>query len=157
MTALQRRGIGAAAGSLLLLAAALAFQYLGGLAPCPMCVWQRWPHVAAVALGLALLALPRRPLAALGALAMLVGAGLGLYHVGVEQGWWRGPTSCVAPDVGGLSSEQLLESILAAPVVRCDEIAWSLLGVSMAGWNALASLALAVLWMRAYASSSASQ
>lgn len=149
--------MGAATGSLLLLAAALAFQYLGGLAPCPMCLWQRWPHAAAVLLGLALLAVPSRALAALGALAMLTGAGLGLYHAGVEQGWWEGPATCVAPDVGGLSPEQLLENILAAPVVRCDEIAWSLLGISMAGWNALASLALAVLWARAYASSSASQ
>lgn len=157
MNALQRRGIGAATGSLLLLAAALAFQYIGGLAPCPMCIWQRWPHVAAVALGLALLVLPWRVLAALGALAMFTGAGLGLYHAGVEQGWWQGPTSCIAPGIGGLSSEQLLKSILAAPVVRCDEIAWSLLGLSMAGWNALASLALAFLWIRAYASSSASQ
>ncbi len=157
MNALQRAGLGAAFGSAALLGAALAFQHLGGLAPCPMCIWQRWPHVIAVLLGLALLALPRRDLAAMGALVMLIGAGLGAWHAGIERGWWPGPDTCTAPDVASLTPEQLLERILTAPVVRCDEVAWSLLGVSMAGWNAVACVGLAVLWLRAYASSSASQ
>ncbi|MBA3325657.1 MAG: disulfide bond formation protein B [Rhodobacteraceae bacterium] len=157
MNALQRAGAGAAAGSAALLAAALAFQYLGGLAPCPLCIWQRWPHVAAVLLGLALLATPRREIAALGALAMLAGAGIAAYHAGVEQGWWPGPVTCTAPDVADLTPDELLAQILTTPVVRCDEIAWSLFGVSMAGWNALACLALTGIWLRAYASSSASQ
>jgi disulfide bond formation protein DsbB len=157
MSPLQRAGLGAAFGSAALLAAAFAFQYLGGLAPCHLCLLQRWPHAVAVLAGLALLAAPRRALAGLGALAMLAGAGIALYHVGVEQHWWTGPTTCAAPDIGALSSEELLERILAAPVVRCDEIAWSFLGLSMAAWNGLASLGLAALWLRAYASSSASQ
>jgi disulfide bond formation protein DsbB len=141
-----------------LLTAALGFQFLGGLAPCPMCVWQRWPHVAGVALAGAFWLLGWRTLAGLGALAMLGNAGLGLFHVGVEQRWWEGPATCVSGSVQGLSTDELMAQILNAPVVRCDEIAWSWLGVSMAGWNALASLGLAGLFALAvYASSSASQ
>jgi len=147
----------AAAGSAATLLAALGFQFIGGLAPCEMCVWQRWPHVAAIILGALAAALGWRAAMALGAVAMLIGAGLGVMHVGVEQHWWTGITTCSAPPVGGLSTEELLAQIMAAPLVRCDEIAWSLLGVSMAGWNAILSLALAALFARAYASSSASQ
>ena len=157
MIPLQRYGLAAAAGSAALLAGAFAFQHIGGLAPCPMCVWQRWPHALAILLGAALLALPRRPIALAGALAMLVGAGIGFYHAGVELHLWTGPTTCVAPDVAGISPEDLLASILDAPVVRCDEVSWSLFGISMAGWNALLSLALSGVWLKAYASSSASQ
>jgi disulfide bond formation protein DsbB len=156
---LRARGLAlaAAAGSLGLLAAAYAFQYWGGLAPCPLCLWQRWPHWAAAGLGLVALMAPVRPLAVLGALVMLAGAGLAGYHVGIEQGWWAGPASCGAPDIAGLSPEELLARIMAAPVVRCDETAWSFLGLSMPAWNGLASLGLAGLWGAAYASSSASQ
>ncbi len=147
----------AAAGSAATLLAALGFQFIGGLAPCPMCIWQRWPHVAAVALGVLAATLGWRALMALGAVAMLIGAGLGVFHVGVEPGWWEGPTTCVSAPIGGLTQQELLAQIMAAPLVRCDEIAWSLMGVSMAGWNALLSLALAGVFALAYASSSASQ
>lgn len=157
MNRMQRQGAGAALGSALLLAGAFAFQYIGGLAPCPMCLWQRWPHALAVVLGVLIVTNPHRGIALLGALTMIVSAALGLFHAGVEQGWWQGPTTCSAPSVAGVSPADLLDSILAAPVVRCDEIAWSLFGVSMAGWNAILSAALAVFWARAYASSSASQ
>jgi disulfide bond formation protein DsbB len=149
MTRLQLRALGAAVGSAALLVAALAFQYLGGLAPCPLCIWQRWPHVAAVVLGLAILAWPRRGLAALAGAAMLAGAGLGLYHVGIERDWWEGPATCTAPVAGDVAPGELLDRILEAPVVVCDAIAWSWLGISMAGWNATLSLALALLWFRA--------
>lgn len=157
MTALQRRGIGAAAGSAALLLGALAFQYLGGLAPCPLCITQRWPHVVAIVLGLGLVVIPSRGFALLGALAMLVGAATGLYHAGIERGWWAGPDSCTAPAPGDLSASDLLDQLMATDVVLCDQVAWSLFGISMAGWNALGSLLLAILWLRAYASSSASQ
>ncbi|WP_290751206.1 disulfide bond formation protein B [Amaricoccus sp.] len=157
MNALQRAAIGAATGSALLLAAALAFQHLGGYAPCHLCLLQRWPHAIAVVLGLATLVWPRRELALLGALVMAAGAGIAAWHAGVEQGWWTGPTTCVAPDIAGLTPEQLLQRILDAPVTRCDEIAWSFLGLSMAAWNGLASAVLALIWARGYASSSASQ
>ncbi len=157
MTAFQRAAFGAAFGSAALLAAAFAFQYLGGLAPCPLCILQRWPHVVAVATGLILIVYPLRDIAALGAVAMLAGAGIAGYHAGIEQGWWPGPATCAAPDLAGQTPEELLASILAAPVVRCEDIAWSFLGLSMAAWNGLACLGLAGLWIRAYASSSASQ
>lgn len=153
----RRRGIGAAAGSAALLLGALGFQYLGGLAPCHLCLLQRWPHAVAVLLGLSLLVVPARLTLALGALTLLVGAGIGAYHVGVEQKWWQGPTTCTAPDPGSIPAGDLLNQILATPVVLCDQVAWSFLGVSMAGWNAILSLILAGLWLRAYASSSASQ
>ena len=154
----------AGAGSAALLAGALAFQYIGGLAPCPLCIWQRWPHVAAVVLAAVGIALGGhlRPVAALGALAMLTGAGLGVYHTGIERNWWEGPATCAAAnDIGSMSADQLMAQIMDAPLVRCDEVAWELLGLSMASWNALASLALAGLWLMAVLSrqdsSSASQ
>jgi disulfide bond formation protein DsbB len=150
----------AAAGSAALLAAAFAFQHLGGLAPCTLCVWQRWPHVVAVAAGAAAASAgerARRPMAALAALALLAGAGIAGFHVGVEQGWWEGPGACAGAGgaIGAMSVDDLLAQIQSAPVVRCDEVAWSFGGLSMAAWNGLASLGLAALFL--YASSSASQ
>lgn len=138
----------AAAGSAALLLGALAFQHLGGLAPCKLCLWQRWPHGAAIILGLlALVVGPRLLIAAGGLVAALITAGVGTYHVGVEQKWWEGPQGCTGLDITGLSPADLLNAINAAPIVRCDEIAWSLAGVSMAGWNAIASLIFAVIWV----------
>ena len=140
----------AAGGSAALLLGAYAFQHLGGLPPCKLCIWQRYPHVLAIVIALVALRLPNRLLAALGALAALTTAGIGLFHVGVEQGWWEGPTSCSAGPVGGLSADALLDQIMTAPLVRCDEIAWDMLGISMAGWNALFSLGLVALWLMAF-------
>lgn len=140
----------AGAGSVAILLGALAFQYIGGLAPCPMCIWQRWPHLAAILIALlAMTVLWRRlrPLAALGALSMAVGAGLGLFHAGVEQGWWEGPGGCVAPQAADLPADALLDQILATEVVRCDEIVWSFLGLSMAAWNAVISAGLMLIWL----------
>lgn len=136
-------------GSAAVLLGAYGFQHLGGLAPCKMCLWQRWPHAAAIAIGLLILATDRITLAWLGAIATLTTAGIGLFHVGVEQGWWEGPTSCTSAGVGGLSADELLNQILAAPLVRCDDIAWQLAGISMAGWNAILSLVLTGMWIAA--------
>lgn len=138
----------AALGSLGLLLGAFGFQHLGGLAPCEMCIWQRWPHVAAIVLGAAALAMPgvRAPIAWGGAAAMAVSAGLGLFHTGVERKWWEGITECSVAQ-GDMSTDALLNAILAAPVVRCDQVAWDLAGLSMASWNGLASLALLGLWV----------
>lgn len=120
-------------GPAALLGGALGFQYLGGLAPCEMCLWQRWAIVAALALALlAWIAGHNRVLLVLSALAVLAGAGIAGFHVGVEQKWWQGITECAAPAIGG---GDVLAQILAAPLVRCDVAAWSLFGVSMAGWN----------------------
>lgn len=135
-------------GSALLLAGAWTFQVLG-YAPCKLCHWQRWPHYAALAIGLAALGLGQRALAWAGAAAMAVTSGIGVYHVGVEQKWWQGPSSCSGGALGGVSAEDLLAQIEAAPLIRCDEIAWSLMGVSMAGWNAILSAALVIVWIAA--------
>jgi disulfide bond formation protein DsbB len=142
----------AAAGSAALMIGALAFQHIGGMAPCKLCIWQRWPHVTAIAIGaLAMLAvLPQRLLAGLGAVAALTTAGIGVYHTGVERGWWEGPASCSSGGVAGRSAEDLFAQIMAAPLVRCDEVPWEMLGLSMASWNAVASLCLAGLWLMAW-------
>ena len=140
--------IGAASGLLLL--TAFAFQTIAGLEPCVLCIYQRWPHALALALGVAAFVLPdlRRGTTGtvvLGVLAatLSIGAGIAGYHVGVEQKWWTGTPGCGVPQdaVGALSS--LTESLLNAPVARCDEIPWSFLGLSMAAWNGVLSLTLA--------------
>ncbi len=142
----------AGAGSAALLLGAFGFQFLGGLRPCHLCLLQRWPHGAAVLVAALVLLVPAllRPLATLGALAMLVNTGIALYHTGVERGWWQGPTSCTGSgDVANLSTEQLMAQIMEAPLVRCDEITWTFLRLTMANWNALASLVLAFVWLAA--------
>ena len=149
-----RLAVLAGAGSAVVLAAAFAFQHLGGLAPCPLCLWQRWPHAAAAVIAAILLAAPltlRRPLMALGVLAALTTAGIGAYHAGIEQGWWPGPTSCTGsgPGLAGLSGADLLDMSARVPVVMCDEIPWAIAGLSMAGWNAVLSLGFAALWLAA--------
>lgn len=139
----------AAAGSAALLLGAFGFQFIGELAPCKMCIWQRYPHAAAIAIGAAALALPGRILPLLGALAAVATAGIGAFHAGVERGWWEGPTTCTSGDIRGLTSEQLMEQIMSAPLVRCDDIPWEMLGLSMAGWNAVISFGLAAIWLLA--------
>jgi len=145
----------AAGGSLAILLGAFAFQYLGGLAPCQLCLWQRWPHAAAILIGALALFLTRgllrRILPLLGALAALATAAIGAFHVGVEQKWWQGLASCTAGSISGLSTDDLLNpDITVGAVVRCDEIAWQMFGLSMAGWNVVLSALLALLWVAAY-------
>ncbi|MEH6773997.1 MAG: disulfide bond formation protein B [Cereibacter changlensis] len=140
----------AGAGSAALLLGAFAFQYLGGMPPCQLCIWQRWPHAVALAAGLIALEAPSRLLAWLGAAGALVSAGIGAFHVGVEQGWWAGLASCSGGSLAGVSVEDLLNpAVDVAQVVRCDAIAWQMLGVSMAGWNVIASVLLAGIWVAA--------
>lgn len=149
MTQLQTIAL-ATFGSFALLAGAFVFQALG-YAPCQMCLWQRWPHAAAIALGLIAIASPalRLPLAVFGALAALTTAGIGLYHTGVERGWWEGPSSCSGGGgLGDLSGDALLSTDIA-PVVMCSDIVWTLFGLSMANYNALISVVLAALWITA--------
>lgn len=134
-------------GSTALLGGALAFQYLGGLAPCEMCHWQRWPHVAALVLGLVAWARGNARWAIVpAALALLAGAGIGVLHAGVEYHWWVGPTACAAPLIAG---PDFVAAALATPLIRCDAAAWTLFGVSMAGYNALFSTLIggAALWL----------
>lgn len=144
----------AGAGSAALLLGAFAFQYLGGLAPCPLCLWQRWPHAAAVVIALLALAIPGRLLPLLGIVAALTTAGIGAYHTGVERLWWAGPATCSAGSIAGVDVADLLDPTKAvAPVVRCDEVAWQFAGLSMASWNVVLSLGLAVIWLLAWQAS----
>lgn len=129
-----------------LLGGALFSQYVGGLYPCEMCYWQRWPHAAAILLAIgAYLSASNRPrsrmLVMLAALAVAISGVVGVFHAGVEIGWWEGITQCTAT---GATS---LQDIMNVPLVRCDQVQWDFLGISMAGWNAIISLAgaLAIL------------
>ncbi len=139
----------AALGSAALLLGAFAFQSLG-YAPCALCIWQRYPHAAAVVIGGAAWALGYRALALFGAAAAITTAAIGFYHAGVELGWLEGPTTCTSGAIGDMSPDALLDQIMQAPLVRCDEIAWKFLGLSMAAWNGVLSLGLAALWLIAY-------
>ncbi len=139
-------------GSALMLLAAFGFQYLGGLLPCAMCLWQRWPHAAAVVLGAIGAAVPSVLIAWAGGLSMLTNAGIALYHTGVERGWWEGPQSCAAAaaqDLGALSASDLLDTTTGPAIVLCDEVAWELAGLSMASWNGIVCLGLSVIWFAA--------
>lgn len=133
-------------GSVALLGGAFVFQALG-YAPCKMCYWQRYPHAVAILIGVVALALGRRWLAWLGALAALTTSGIGVFHSGVERDLWEGPSSCTGGSTAGLSTDDLMDQIMSAPLVRCDEIPWELFGVTMANLNAVISLGLAVVWV----------
>lgn len=140
----------AAAGSLALILGALAFQY-AGYPPCKLCYWQRYPHYAAIAIGAGVLILgPLALLGVAGALSALVTAGIGLYHSGVERGYWEGPTSCTGSGDGlaGMTGDELLSLDVPVDIVMCDEVAWSFAGLSMASWNAIFSLIIASIWFR---------
>ena len=132
----------------LLLGGAYVGQYAFGLYPCEMCLWQRWPHFAAVALALLAHVAPRPRLwVALAALAILVSGVTGAFHAGVEYGWWDGVTGC-ATALGGEGADPLA-AIMDAPLVRCDAAPWSFAGISLAGFNFLISTAtaLAIGWL----------
>lgn len=132
------------------LAAAYLSQYWGGLVPCELCYWQRYPYFAVIPMtGVAYLIareVPRNSvtttLMSFSALAMYGGAGIAAYHVGVEYGWWPGPDACASAVGGSGSLEDELAAIMAAPIVRCEEVQWSLLGISMAGYNFIMSIFL---------------
>ncbi|RHW16783.1 disulfide bond formation protein B [Sphingomonas gilva] len=150
MTSLDRARWLALAIPAALLGGAYASQYVGGLYPCEMCHWQRWPHMAAIVLAVAALALRQsalsRPLILLAAVAIAVSGAIGVFHAGVEYGWWQGVTGCAAP-MSATNAEDMLAEIMATPLIRCDVAQWTLAGVSLAGFNAIFSLggALAVL------------
>ena len=135
-----------------ILGSAVASEVWGGLSPCRLCLTQRIPYAFAIVAGLiatmAVVGGVNRRLAALltflCTVAFVLGAAVAAYHVGVEQGWWQGSLSCTGVPAGAAATPDELRRLLeAAPVVRCNEVQWSLLGISMAGYNFLASLALA--------------
>ncbi|HEV2335897.1 MAG TPA: disulfide bond formation protein B [Stellaceae bacterium] len=133
--------------SLIVLGSALASQYWGGLAPCELCLLQRWPWAAAIAIALVALVAGNRPaLPWVGltlALVFTLGAAFAFYHVGVEQHWFAGPSACTASSGGAQTLEEMKRQILGTAPVLCDRVQWALFGVSLAGWNLLASLGMA--------------
>ncbi|MEL6565147.1 MAG: disulfide bond formation protein B [Pseudomonadota bacterium] len=146
----RQRWIGLAGlGSALLLGAAFFFQALGW-APCAMCLWQRWPHAAAVAVAALGLALPFKALALAGAASTATSAGIAAFHSGVELKWWDGPASCTSSGqtLFGLDGDALVPGSSDVPVlVLCDTLTPFFLGLTMANWNLIASLALTVAWL----------
>jgi len=127
-----------------LLGGALGSQYLGGLHPCEMCMWQRWPHAAAIVFAILSFTAPAgsmrsRTLVLLAAFGIAISGGIGVYHAGVEAKIFEGFTQCTALAKASDTAE-LLKEITQAPLVRCDEVQFRFLGVSMAGWNAILSL-----------------
>jgi disulfide bond formation protein DsbB len=146
----SRLGIVTVLGSGALLLGAYYFQYVVKLPPCELCYWQRYPHMVAIAAGVGAIATYRFPSIALvlvliAIMALIATAAVGFYHVGVENRWWLGPQGCAANIPSGLSVEELKRYLFGARMVRCDEPAWSLWGVSMAGWNVIFSAGLAFL------------
>ncbi|MEH6757020.1 MAG: disulfide bond formation protein B [Parasphingorhabdus sp.] len=129
-----------------LLGGALISQYTFGLYPCEMCMWQRWPHLAAIVLALGAIAMRNQKLSKFlvldAVLAILISGLIGGFHAGVEYGWWEGLTACATTvSAGG----DILDSIMNAPLVRCDVAPWSLFGISLAGFNFLLSIGGAML------------
>lgn len=134
----------ALAAPLLLYGGALVSQYGFGLHPCEMCYWQRWPHQAAILLALLALLLRHkdkamRALTLLAAIAIAISGAIGIFHAGVEYGFWEGITTCAT----GSSGPVTLDSIMNAPLIRCDTAQWTIFGVSLAGFNAIFSLGAA--------------
>ena len=137
-----------AGGSAALLAGAYLFQALG-YPPCAMCLWQRWPHFAAIVIGIVAWKIGGRFLPALGALAAATTAAIGVFHTGVERGLWEGPSTCTGGgSLDGLSGADLL-TITGPNVVMCDQVSWELFSLSMASWNALLSAVLVIGWVMA--------
>lgn len=131
-----------------ILIGALGFQYLGGLAPCPLCTWQRYALIVAMMLALgSSLSMDNtaRVLLALAGVAFVASAGIGGFQVGVESGWWQGSQACTGGQPTAATLDDLMTQVQGKPPARCDEVAWSLFGISLAGYNFLISLALAAI------------
>ena len=139
------------AAAFAVIATALASEIYGGLIPCALCLKQRVPYYLALPLlGVAYAYAPRAPLAARGLLVtigvvFLIGAGLGIYHAGIEYGSWAGPATCGGGAGLSNSTDALFKALQSGSMVRCDAPAWTLFGISLAGYNASASLGLAML------------
>jgi disulfide bond formation protein DsbB len=130
------------------LGTALMSEYWGGLAPCELCLLQRWPWTAAIVISLVVVLVGDRPalpwVALILGLVFAVGFAFAFYHVGVEQHWFAGPSACTASGGGAMTLEEMKRQIMGTAPVMCDRPAWALFGISMAGFNLLASLIMAV-------------
>lgn len=138
------------AAGVVALSVAFGSQHVGGLQPCELCVLQRWPWGAAILFAFlaVIVARARRAFLALAGLSVAVSAGIAGFHVGVEQGWWEGLSGCSA-GATPQTLEELRALVSKAPVVRCTDIPWQALGLSMAGWNFVAALATAAFGISA--------
>ena len=134
-------------GSVLLLLGALAFQYLGGLPPCKLCYWQRYPHMLAIINGDIFYYTSIGTIVVIPAVAAFSSAGVGAYHFGIEKEFWPGPNTCSSGIINNISTDALIEQIMSAPLTKCDEVLWSFLNISMAGWNTIFSAFLGLLWI----------
>jgi disulfide bond formation protein DsbB len=141
------------AGAVVALGFAFIMQYGFDYHPCVLCLWQRVPFGTVIVLaGLALFPALRRQahvLLALSGVAYLIGTGLAVFHTGVERHWWLGTSGCAIQPLSGTTAEDLRTQLLHTVVARCDEIAWTFLGLSMANYNVIYSLALAILALAA--------
>jgi len=142
------------AASAAVLGTALLSQYWGGLAPCELCLLQRWPWDAAIVIALVALLVGNRPalpwVAIVLAVVFAIGAALAFYHVGVEQHWFAGPSACTANAAGAMTLEEMKRQILGTAPVLCDKVQWALFGVSLAGLNLIASLGMAAVCLAAF-------
>lgn len=142
-----------ALGALVAICGFLFFQYVLGYLPCPLCLDQRIPYYITLPLAILLVigaaaGAPRWLLAvglAIVAVAMLIGGGIAVFHAGVEWKFWAGPSDCSGPLNNFGSAGSLLQTIQTTTVVRCDEAAWRLFGISLAGYNVLLSAVLAAV------------
>jgi disulfide bond formation protein DsbB len=141
--------------SALVLGSAFMSQYWGGLAPCELCLLQRGPWAAAILVALMAFVAGSRPalpwVALVLALVFALSAAFAFYHVGVEQHWFAGPSACTASGGGALTLEEMKRQIIGTAPVLCDRVQWSLFGVSLAGWNLLASFGMAAVCAVAFA------
>lgn len=151
--------------SMALLGTAYGFEYIGGLAPCDLCYYQRYPYMATIVIGLigtwVVVASrgsrnSRSFIAALMFVAMLLfltDAAVAGYHTGIELTWWPGPDSCTSPSLSFNSFEEFRDQVSSLIAPRCDEVPWEMLSISMAGWNGVAALGMAIFsfaaWRRA--------
>tara|TARA_R110002096_G_scaffold52556_23_gene137391 strand:+ start:5091 stop:5606 length:516 start_codon:yes stop_codon:yes gene_type:complete len=131
-----------------LLAGAYAFQYIGGYPPCDLCWWQRYAHFAILGVAGAgmLLKGDARTIAAWGTtIALDISVAAAGFHAGVEQKWWQGPSTCTTTgQTQATDMDSLFDSMMETKLILCDEIAWDMFGISMAGYNFLISLATAL-------------
>ncbi len=151
MTAFQKARALALLLPVALMIGALGSQYIGGLYPCEMCHWQRWPHDLAIVFALFAFAFRDRGidrvLVALAAAAILTSGAIGVFHAGVEYKWWEGLTACAVT----AGSSVTLDSLRNAPIIACDRPQWDFAGISLAGFNAIVSISggLVILWLLA--------
>ncbi len=135
--------------SVFMILGAWGFEFVGNMPPCKLCYYQRYPHWVAGGAGLLALAIGGQIWLYLGALGAAVSGFVAAYHSGVERLWWPGPASCSGSLPLDMSTDDLFDQIMAAPLVRCDEIPWELFGLSMANYNMVMSLGAALLWLYA--------